>query len=109
LDLPTSDVDTKFDSVYSIVVTIADGIESGEIALGGGSDIELVPLNETVTYNGLHQFVPVDGVAYSQVDITVDIPNETLTQTITTNGTYDYAPSEGFFNGANITVDVYQS
>jgi hypothetical protein len=102
----TSDMDTKFDSVYSIVVTIADGIESGEIDLGGGSDIELVPLNETVTYNGLHQFVPVDGVAYNQVDITVDIPNETLTQTITTNGTYDYAPSEGFFNGVSVTVDV---
>lgn len=102
----TGDTTTSFDSVYSIVVNIAEGIESGEIDLGGGSDIELVPLNETVTYNGLHQFVPVDGVAYNQVDITVDIPNETLTQTITTNGTYDYAPSEGFFNGVSVTVDV---
>jgi hypothetical protein len=102
----TSDVDTKFDSVYSIVVNIAEGIENGSINIGGGSGPILEKLITTIISNGTYQFRPSSGKCYNQVDITVDIPNETLTQTLTTNGTYDYAPSVGFFNGANITVDV---
>lgn len=53
----TGDTETKFDSTYSIVATIADGVESGDIDLGGGGDEEVKDYNTHKFYNANGELV----------------------------------------------------
>lgn len=107
----TGDTETKFDSTYSIVATIADGVESGDIDLGGDCPEFITQIfKQTITENGHYNYVPAsDG--YSQVDLTVDVEipeftTQTLTETITTNGTYNYIPDTDGYSQVDITVNV---
>lgn len=107
----TGDTESTFDSTYSIVATIADGVESGDINIGGDCPEFITQiLTQTITENGHYNYVPTsDG--YSQVDITVDVEipeftTQTLTETITTNGTYSYIPDTDGYSQVDITVNV---
>lgn len=53
----TGDTETKFDSTYSIVATIADGVESGDISIGGGGDEEVKDYNTHKFYNANGELV----------------------------------------------------
>ena len=53
----TGDTETKFDSTYSIVATIADGVESGDISIGGGEGGEVKDYNTHKFYNANGELV----------------------------------------------------
>ena len=71
----TGDIDTKFDSTYSIVSEIAKGVEDGSINIGGG-DISLTSLTESINRNGSYSYSAESGTAYKKVNISVNVPAE---------------------------------
>jgi hypothetical protein len=79
------DGDKTYDSVYDIASNLAEGVESGEVGISKGTQLDV-----SIEENGSYTYTPDEGFMYDSVTVSVDAGSKAEgTIKIVNNGTYD--------------------